>query len=55
MVYAVGDVAEGVENQTKYNVYFSTAEAAFTSVGSANLDQAACAGLPASGEATLGN
>ena len=51
VVYAVGDI--NVANQTKYNVYFSTAEAAFTSVGSANLDEAGCAGLPASGEATL--
>ena len=54
VVYAVGDGAEGVENQTKYNVYFSTAEAAFTSVGSANLDQIGCAGLPESGTNTLG-
>ncbi len=51
VVYAVGDI--DVENQTKYNVYFSTAEAAFTSVGSQNLDQAALAGLPASGDAFL--
>ena len=51
VVYAVGDV--DVENQTKYNVYFSTEDAAFTSVGSANLDQAALAGLPASGNAVL--
>ena len=51
MVYAVGDV--DVPNQTKYNVYFSTEDAPFTSVGSANLDQAALAGLPASGNAVL--
>ena len=49
VVYAVGDITD-VDNQTKYNVYFSTADAAFTSVGSANLDQADLAGLPASGD-----
>ena len=54
VVYAVGDVVEGTENQTKYNVYFSTEEAAFTSVGSANLDEGGCAGLPESGTNTLG-
>ena len=55
VVYAVGDIDAADDNQTKYNIYFSTEDAPFTSVGSANLDQAACAGLPASGEATLGN
>ena len=51
VVYAVGDLTEG--NQTKYNVYFSTKEAAFTSVGSQNLEQGDLAGLPASGDNNL--
>ena len=53
VVYAVGDIDAEDGNQTKYNIYFSTEDAAFTSVGSANLDQAGCGGLPASGEAKL--
>ena len=51
VVYAVGDIT--ADNQTRYNVYFSTAEAAFTSVGSQNLDEADLAGLPASGDGEL--
>ena len=51
VVYAVGDITEG--NQTKYNVYFSTEDAAFTSVGSQNLEQGDLTGLPASGDDLL--
>ena len=40
VVYEVGDIDAEDGNQTKYNIYFSTEDAAFTSVGSANLDQA---------------
>ncbi len=51
VVYAVSDITEG--NQTKYNVYFSTEDAAFTSVGSQNLEQGDLTGLPASGDDLL--
>ena len=53
VVYAVGDITAVDNNQTRYNVYFSTADAAFTSVGSQNLDEGGCAGLPESGVGTL--